>query len=274
MVMRHSNWLAAALVVGTSALALAGCHRTETAKTERHERAMRREPIRAISKLDCPAKQGQLKLVSAAADGLSCAYTGEAEVVLRLVSLNGGDAEAALAPIETELKALMPTVKAAEQTGATAKSGKNKTSIHLPGVHIDASDDGADIKIGHITINSSEGGASEVKINKNVTVKGDDRKETVNISAHDDEDGDGDVNIRASDDGAEIRHNKRGDAIRSTLILASDKAPSGYRVVGYEARGPKGGPIAVATVKAKNRDEGDHDIFKDMKALVRHNVGG
>jgi Tfp pilus assembly protein PilP len=54
MVMRHSNWLATALVVGTSALALAGCHRTETAKTERHERALRREPIRAISKLDCP----------------------------------------------------------------------------------------------------------------------------------------------------------------------------------------------------------------------------
>jgi len=45
-------------------------------------------------------------------------------------------------------------------------------------------------------------------------------------------------------------------------------------VVGYEARGPKGGPIAVATVKAKDRDAGDHDVFKDMKALVRHNVGG
>jgi hypothetical protein len=274
MVMRHSNWLAVALVVGTSALALVGCHRTETAKIEKHERAGRREPIRAISKLDCPAQQGRLKLVSAALDGLSCIYSGEAEVTLRLVSLNGGDAEAALAPIETELKALMPTVKAAEATDRSGRPEKNKTSIHLPGVHIDASDDGADIKIGHITINSSEGGASEVKINKNVTVRGDDRKETVSISSHDDEDGDGDVNIRANDGGAEIRHTKRGDAIRSTLILASDKAPSGYRVVGYEARGPKGGPIAVATVKAKNRDEGDHDIFKDMKALVRHNVGG
>lgn len=270
--MRRSNWLTATIMVGASALALAGCHRTETAKTERHERANRREPIRAISKLDCPAQQGRLKLVSAASDGLSCAYTGEAEVVLTLVSLNGATAEAALAPIETELKVLMPTVKAGEQTGPAAKQGKNKTSIHLPGVHIDASNDGADIRIGHITINSSQGGASEVKINKNVTVRGDDRKETVSISAPDDEDGD--VNIRANDGGAEIRHTKRGDAIRSTLILASDKAPSGYRVVGYEARGPKGGPIAVATVKAKNRDEGDHDIFKDMKALVRHNVGG
>ncbi len=272
--MRHSNWLAATVMVGVSALALAGCHRSDSGKPEKHEHALLHEPIRAIAKLDCPQQQGQLKLVSAAPDGLSCIYKGEAEVTLRLISLNGGDAEAALAPIEAELKALMPTVKAGEQTGKTAKTGKNRTSIHLPGVRIDASDDGADIKIGHITINSSEGGASEVKISKNVTTHGDGGKDAVSIAANDDENGDGDVNIRATDDGAEIRHNKRGDSIRSTLILASDKAPSGYRVVGYEARGPKGGPIAVATVKARNRDEGDHDIFKDMKALVRHNVGG
>ena len=65
-----------------------------------------------------------------------------------------------------------------------------------------------------------------------------------------------------------------GDGVRATLILASDKATSGYRVVGYEARGPKGGPLAVATVKAKGRNGSDHDIFEDMKTLVRHNVGG
>jgi hypothetical protein len=62
--------------------------------------------------------------------------------------------------------------------------------------------------------------------------------------------------------------------VRATLILASDKATSGYRVVGYEARGPKGGPLAVAVVKAKGRDGSDHDIFEDMKTLVRRNVGG
>jgi hypothetical protein len=263
------------MLAATSALALAGCHRAETVKTEKQERHMRREAVRVISKLDCPEMQGDLKRVSVAADGLSCAYAGaEAEVLLRLVALNGGDAEDALAPIETELKALMPALKPANEPLVGEKPERNKTSIHLPGLRIDASDDGADIKIGHITINSNEGGASEVKIDKNVTVRGDDRKETVSITANDDEDGDGAVNIRASDDGAEIRHSKGGDSIRSTLILASDKAPSGYRVVGYEARGPKGGPLAVATSKANNRDSGDHDVFKDMKALVRHNVGG
>jgi hypothetical protein len=273
MVMRHSTWIA--VLAATSALVLTGCQRSETVKAEKQERHLRRDPVRTISKLDCPDMQGDLKRVSAAADGLSCAYAGgDAEVMLRLVSLNNGDAEDALAPIEAELKALMPTLKPATDLKSGEKHDRNKTSIHLPGLRIDASDDGADIKIGHITINSNEGGASEVKIDKNVTVKGDDHKETVSITADDGENGDGAVNIRAGDDGAEIRHSKRGDSIRSTLILASDKASSGYRVVGYEARGPKGGPLAVATIKAKNRDSGDHDVFKDMKALVRHNVGG
>ena len=31
---------------------------------------------------------------------------------------------------------------------------------------------------------------------------------------------------------------------------------------------------AVAYAKAKGRDGSDHDIFEDMKILVRHNVGG
>jgi len=266
--MRHSILVVAASV---GILGLTACHRSESAKTEHAERPMRGEPVRAISKLDCPEKQGGLKRTSAAADGLSCAYAGDgAEITLRLISLNGGDAEDALAPIETELKALMPSVRPAAGEG-TAKAGKNKTSIHLPGVHIDASDAGADIKIGHLTINSDDG-AAEVKINQNVTIS--DGKGASAVTVATDDEGEGDVNIRATDDGAEIRHNKKGDAIRSTLILASDKAPNGYRVVGYEARGPKGGPIAVATVKAKDRDAGDHDVFKDMKALVRHNVGG
>jgi hypothetical protein len=82
------------------------------------------------------------------------------------------------------------------------------------------------------------------------------------------------VDIHATDDGAQIRQRQGGDGVRATLILASDKAASGYRVVGYEARGPKGGPLAVAVVKAKGRDGSDHDVFEDMKRLVKHNVGG
>lgn len=270
--MRHSKWLVAALMISVGATALSACHRTQSERQDHPERRLgRREPIRVIDRLDCPQQQGQLKRVSVAQDGQSCAYASSTSTVeLRLVRLNGGDAEAALAPIETELKAVMPTPPAAPKP-PRGKTGKGHTSINLPGVKIDAGDDGADIRIGHLTINS-DGGAAEVKVNKNVNVRGDDAHGAVNVSANDEHDGD--VTIKADDHGAEIRAKKAGDIVRSTLILANDKAPRGYRLAGYEARGPKGGPLAVAVVKAKTRDTDDHDIFRDMKALVRHNVGG
>jgi hypothetical protein len=271
--MRHTKWLAAALTIGVGATALTACHRLEPEKKhDRAERRMgRREPLRVIGRLDCPERQGELKRVSAAADGQSCAYASDdATVDLRLVKLNSGDAEAALAPIETELKAIMP-LPPSEPKRHDGKAAKNRTSIHLPGVNIDANDDGADIRIGHLTINS-DGGAAEVKVNKNVNFKSDDAHDAVNVHTNDEHEGD--VTIKASDHAAEIRAKKGGDSVRSTLILANDKAPKGYRLAGYEARGPKGGPLAVAVVKAKTRDTDDHDLFKDMKALVRHNVGG
>lgn len=268
--MRRSKWLAAALLIGAGVAALSACHRTEQPK---EHRLGRREPMRVIDRLDCPEQQGALRRVSVAADGQSCAYESAAgSVDLRLVRLNGGDAEAALSPIEAELKGVMPPPPPAPKPPQDAKGDKNHASIHLPGVSIDTHGDTADIRIGHLTINS-DGGAAEVKVNKNVSVKSGGEKATVNITA-DEEHGDGDVAIRASDGGAEIRAKKGGDDVRSTLILANDKAPKGFRLAGYEARGPKGGPLAVAVVKAKTRDADDHDLFKDMKALVRHNVGG
>lgn len=270
----RAKWLATALMIGVGASALVACQRTETNKTDHVERKLgRREPLRVIDRLDCPEKQGGLSLVSKAGDGQSCAYvSSEATVDLRLIKLNGGDAETALTPIETELKGVMPMPPAPPKPPEHKGVGKNRTSINLPGVKIDASDNGADIRIGHLTINS-DGGAAEVKVNKNVNFRGDDAHGSVNIQAEDDHEGD--VTIKANDHGAEIRAKKGGnDSVRSTLILANDKAPKGYRLAGYEARGPKGGPLAVAVVKAKTRDTDDHDLFKDMKALVRHNVGG
>lgn len=271
--MLHSKWLAATLMIGVCAMALTACHRTQSNPQDHHERRLgRREPIRVIDKLDCPERQGELTLEARSADGSACSYSSkDAVVTLRLVKLNGGDAEAALAPIEAELKEVMPAPPAAPKPVEGKKNGKNRTSIHLPGINIDANDDGADIRIGQLTINS-DGGAAEVKVNKNINIRGDDTHGAVNVSANDEHEGD--VTIKADDHGAEIRARKGGDAVRSTLILANDKAPKGYRLAGYEARGPKGGPLAVAVVKAKTRDTDDHDIFRDMKALVRHNVGG
>jgi hypothetical protein len=278
------------LALGASLLALGACSPKVEIRHEGKTRPGRHEPLRAISKLDCPEKQGELTRVSVAPDGQSCAYSGQnAEVELRLVALNGGDAEAALAPIEADLKTLMPTMKAAPGPpppptlgGTPGKPRGESARINLPGIHIDAHDKGADIKIGGLTINANDGSA-EVKVAKNVTISdGDTTKEVrertsggnSNVSVKTSDDEEGDIDIHANEGEAQIRQRKRGDGVRATLILASDKATSGYRVVGYEARGPKGGPLAVATVKAKGRDGSDHDVFEDMKTLVRHNVGG
>jgi hypothetical protein len=268
--MRHEKTLATLLAIGACAAALSGCQRHDASSERQGEsRPGRRQPVHVIDRLDCPDRQGELQLEIRGEDGQTCSYSGKnAVVTLRLVKLNGGDADAALAPIETELKNIMPLPPAAPKP-PESKPGKNHTTIRLPGVNINASDNGADIRIGQLTINS-DGGAAEVKVNKNTNVRSDNAQ--VNVSANDEHEGD--VTIRANDQGAEIRTRKGGDVIRSTLILANDKAPKGYRLAGYEARGPKGGPLAVAVVKAKTRDTDDHDLFKDMKALVRHNVGG
>jgi hypothetical protein len=258
-------------LLAVSLLALAACSPKVEVSHDDHKVSGKRAPLRAISKLDCPERQGELKRVSAAADGQSCLYAGQnAEVTLSLVALNGGDAEAALAPIEADLKALMPAMKApSTPTPPDGKPRGESAKISLPGIKIDAHDKGADIKIGGLTINANDGSA-EVKVAKNVTERGGNS----NVSVKSSNDEEGDTEIHATDDGAQIRQRKGGDGVRATLILASDKAASGYRVVGYEARGPKGGPLAVAVVKAKGRDGSDHDIFEDMKTLVRHNVGG
>ena len=274
--MRHLPLLAASL------MALAACSPKVEVKHDEHKPSGKRAPLRAISKLDCPERQGELTRVSAAADGQSCLYAGQnAEVTLSLVALNGGDAEAALAPIEADLKGLMPTMKSTPAPPGGKPRGES-AKISMPGIKIDAHDKGADIKIGGLTINANDDGA-EVRVAKNVTVRDGATEKRItertsggnsNVSVKSSNDEEGDTEIHATDDGAQIRQRKGGDGVRATLILASDKSTSGYRVVGYEARGPKGGPLAVAVVKAKGRDGSDHDIFEDMKTLVRHNVGG
>ena len=265
-------------LLAVSLAAFAACSlaaRSPKVDAKRDERRLpgQHAPLRAISKLDCPERQGELTRVSAAADGQTCAYAGQnAEVTLSLIALNGGDAEAALAPIEADLKTLMPAIKSPPTPPPSDGKPRGESArISLPGIKIDAGDNGADIKIGGLTINANDNGA-EVKVAKNVTVR--DGGGNSNVSVKSTNDAEGDTEIHATDDGAQIRQRKGGDGVRATLILASDKATSGYRVVGYEARGPKGGPLAVAVVKAKGRDGSDHDIFEDMKTLVRHNVGG
>lgn len=237
----------ALLAAGCAVLALAACDHPD-AKRQKAEHA-----LKVVSKLDCPDKQGSLTRVSAAADGLSCVYSADgAEVTLKLVKLTNGDAGAALAPIEADLRTLMPGVKTPSGDPQPTPGGES-VDIKLPGVTIKANDNGAKIEAGGAQINADDDGA-EVRVSRNVEVDGK-RVES------------------------EVHRRRRGgdDAVMAKFILASDKAAGEWGVVGYSARGPKGGPLVVGTVKAKEdptRDNERDTLFEDVEKLIRHNVGG
>jgi len=251
------------------ALASAGCARTvESAAT--------------TGRLDCPAKEGDLTRISVAEDGRSCLYRAAdgADVELRLVPVNT-DAYATLAELERELEvrsagapdqadaagqaASAPAQQASQETAALARqveaqaradaaagapaadeeraapSGdEDQVSIDLPGFKIEARDEDAQIKIGPVNIDAGDGGAT-VKVARDVRLKGE-----------------------------ALSREKRG--VRATFILAGERAPSGYGYIGYEAAGPKKGPLAVAIVTSTREPEnsGIDDAISD---LVRRNGG-
>lgn len=231
-----------------AALALAGC---SPRWFHDHHRA-----YRTVSSLDCPDSVGALNRKDASADGKSCDYNGpDGEVVsLQLITLQGSDANTALAPLEAKLRGEAP---AAAQTQAAAASGpgEGRVDIDLPGIHIHAAGN-----------DKNDNGGGDVHIGRDVEIKGGGGN-TVVAS------GDGSVDIRAHDKGAEIRVDESHGNVRRDFILASDTpGPNGYRVAAYSARGPEGGPLVVASMLAKSDD---HDrLDEDIHELLRKNVGG
>jgi hypothetical protein len=220
---------------------------------------------KTVTRLDCPDSQGDLTRKSAAADGRSCIYnsSGGADVTLQLVDLTGGDADATLGPIAAQLRAELPAAppKAAETD--TAAQG-DRVDIDLPGVHIHTHGNGADVDAPGVNVKADDNGA-HVNIRK--PGAGGDK---VSI---DSDHGRGAVSIDANDNGAEVRvEDGSGPGVRKMFIATSDAAgPHGYRLAGYEARGPSAGPLVVALVKSKSED---HDnLYHDVRELLRQNVG-
>lgn len=240
---------AAPLAAAGAALALAGCHPP-------HPRAA--APLRAVSSLDCPDTQGDLTRKSAAADGKTCVYATKSgdQVTLQIVSYSG-DAHAALAPIEDQLKTEVPAA-AATPASTPGAPDKDHVDINLPGIHIHAHGDGrADVDAGGVHVEAHDNG-SDGGDRANVQVNG--------LGAKG-------VTVNAGEGGAQIHIDEGGSGVRARYILASDTAgPHGYRMAGYEARGPAGGPIVVAEILAKSDDQ--DDLRHDIHALIRRNVGG
>lgn len=301
------------LAVGCSLLALGACESRDAYRAKREAK----ESLKTISKLECPETQGALKRVSAAPDGKSCLYSsGEAEVELRLVNLIDGDADATLEPIEAELRGLMPEpsgteIAAAEAEAdaevdaadakaaaadakadaaeakadaADAKGSTGRETVRLPGLTVTTEQtekgEKANVRMPGLTVNS-EGDSSTVTM-PGMRIESNDGTDEVRISrdrwSREEDDAwkfeDGDVHI---DGGPGLIFGPKTRGIRTTFIKTSDAKDSPFAAVGYEARGPKKGPLAVAVVKVKGprkNNGSDTRLLKDALALVKLNVGG
>lgn len=237
--------------------------------------------LKVVETLQCPQTMGSLTRKGTAMEGGAvCTYAGPrgAEVSLHLVRLHGATPAEALKAFEDRLSAAMPqaiaqlkaaagteaerqaAAKGAEPSGDRAsvrapgvdiQAEGDDATVRLPGLHIESKGDDASVRIGGFHIDASEG---EGRVNIEGSEGGDN------------------VSIQANQDAAEIRTSAGGGATRANWIL-TDNRPSeaGWRLVGYEARGPAGGPIVVATVRARDRDRGR--VFEDAKDLVTLNVG-
>jgi hypothetical protein len=232
--------------------ALCACHPVRA----RHMSMIRRDadaPLAVGQRLDCPEDQGALERVSAAPDGQSCLYKGEGdrEVALTLMPLKGQAPAEALGAEEARLRALLPVPRegALVSVDAGRKDGRDAARIDLPGLHIDADGDKADVRILGIEVHG-EGDHGDVKAPY----------------------GNSGAVIHAGPGGAEIRTGTVGRRSANLMfLLAGDGAgPGGYKVVGYLARGPVGGPLVVA--EFKSRRHGERDAGEDVERLVDRNL--
>jgi len=229
---------------------------------------------RTLAKLDCPQTQGALTRLSAAADGKACVYRTPAgeEINLQLVAVKG-DARATLGAIELALKGQSAARSAKEPTtagkaeaaaraeaervqaeaaadaktdvasddGRTAPDGASHAQVDLPGIHINADDEDATVRIGPLQIDAKPDD-STVRVIRVVRMRGE-----------------------------VLSRVKRG--LRATYVYAGKDLPDGYRFVGYEASGLRTGPLVVATLRSKLDDQPHEEIYAQVKKLVRRNGG-
>ena len=238
-------------------------------------------PLRVVDTLQCPQTHEVLtRRGGPSADGRSCEYTGPrgSQVTLRLVTLDG-EGLAALDALEAEVQAILPsamervgganaTAAADAGTNASASAsaeGGDSVAVQVPGVTIEAEGENATVRIPGISIDT-DGGQSSVRIG-GFNIRSDETGDHVDIRTDSEA-----VRIRAHEEAAEIRTRDTSEGVRATYILVDERGSDlGWRLVGYEARGPEGGPVVVAVVRSKDRHE--DEIFDAAKSLVALNVG-
>ncbi len=259
--MRKLLLTSAVLLVGV--VTIAGCHPVEIHGHNHNASWMMGHrdwthhddtPVAVAASLNCPEREGDLTRTGVAADGKSCQYHGDddQDVTLSLIALNGQAPQAALSPMEADLRSLVPARAGPSMVNVDAskgEGGEDNAKIDMPGLHIDAHGDKAKLKILGMDINA-DGDNADIKTD--MGMKG--------------------TTIHAGPGGAEIRAGNVGQhAAELIYILAGDNAgPSGYRAVGYIARGPVAGPLVVGEFKSRDHDHNGHN--HDLERLIDLNV--
>jgi len=289
--------------------ALAGCGDGVRISSTHSDNDKARGVLKVVQVLQCPQTLGSLtRKGSASSEGTVCTYVGHkgAEVSLHLVPLDGdtpadvlkaferrlsGDLPEAVAQLRAaaeadEARVQAETARAAAETArhaADAAAGghtdaaqaearpattPDRASVRAPGVRIETEGEDASVRLPGVQI-ETKGDHSSVRIG-GFHIDADDSNGSARVSGSS---GDGDdVRINAHADSAEVRAHAAGPATRASWILTNNNpSGSGWRMVAYEARGPVGGPLVVATVRSRDANRGR--VMEDARDLVSLNVG-
>lgn len=240
--------------------------------------------LKVVDTLQCPQTFGSLtRKGTAQAEGAMCVYAGPkgSEVALHMVKLDGASVDETLRAFERRLANDLPdaagrmtapsppTPPAAAPSPDTpnvADDSQDRVAVRAPGVNIQTQGDNAQVRLPGLRV-EAQGDKAQIRIG-GLNIRADDKNATVNVTSRNSET----VDIQAHDGAAQVRTRAPGAATRATYVLTDDRpSVAGWRLVGYEARGPVGGPIVVATVRSKDRER--QPVFDDARELVELNVG-
>ena len=197
-------------------------------------------PLHAPARLDCPAETGDLTRTAQSPDGKWCDYAGRRgeTVRLRLAPLNGLTPSQALAPTRAQMHALAPVYRNAMPVDYSDEGG-DSADVDVPFVHVRKDGDRSDVRLfgifhivghDHDTHASRDGGHEHASVHAGVR-------------------------------GAEVVVDKvgRSNASLVYVLAGNHRYASGYRAVGYVAKGPVTGPLVVAEFRSPVNSHRDND---------------
>ena len=253
------------LIAGAALAALGACDAPGEVEVQHTERDTNRQ-VRVAAQLECPEKEGDLRLISKASDGRACAYRDEdgSEVELRLT---GADGRIELASLETELRTLVPAAVSQSEPPEPPMPPEAPQPPAAPAFDEGSSRESTRVRVPGLLDIRTEGDRASVRM-PGVTVKADGEDADVRVGGRNGEA----VNVRAHDGGAEIRaEDEDKGALTTTYLLASETAgPAGWRVAGYQAQGADAGPFVVGVLRSKT--DRRKNLMNDVEELVERNV--